>query len=161
MNIVGAIFFWAWGILFAFVFPKAFKKDAIDYSQYDIALGTVLGTFLEMNDLTEQGSKRWIVAFTDAQGKPVLGIDKELYASTFKPEKYHLPKRKTQEKVYYWKRNDSSIYRINGQEVEYYIHFCDETLYRLLNEQDRRGEKVCVFLGVIFGLLGMLIFVFG
>lgn len=154
MNIVGAIIFFAWGVLFGVVVRKAYKKDDKDYSQYDTAVGTVIRTL-------DFCGERWIVDFKNAQGKQVLGMDNRLCASTFSTEKYHLPKRNTQEKVYYWKCNSSSRYRFSGREVDYYIHFCDETLYQLLDEKNRRREKVFALLGVIFALMGIMIFAFG
>jgi len=153
MNIIGAIIFWSAGIAFAFFIPRIFKRKRIDYSQYPVTTGNIMHTEKLKGD-------RWIVAF-DLDGKEVLGMDDCFAASTFKPEKYHLPKYGTQEKIYYWKYTGNSSYNINRKKVEYYIHFCDESFYTLYDEKERNSNIGYRILGAIIIFLGMLIFLFG
>ena len=43
---------------------------------------------------------RWIVGFPDETGKEVLGMDDMISSDTFFPNKYHIPKFGTKEKLY-------------------------------------------------------------
>lgn len=149
MNIVGAIIFWVAGFI-SIMLTRVLKEENKDYSSYPVAVGTVLGT-------ENFCGQRWVVRFTDLSGEEVLGMDDVIGYSTFHPENYHLPKRKLQEKVYYYVRDDKSIYTINDKSVDYYIHFCDETLYELTKVKRKKSRISCITLGIVFVILGIVV----
>lgn len=154
MSVVGAIIFCVVGILVLYVSTKIYKGNDNDYIKYPTAVGTVLGT-------EEFIGGRWIVSFLNEEGTEVLAMDDRFSASTFTPEKYHMPKRKNQEKVYYWKYQGNSQFGINGQTVEYYFHFCDEKLYELVDLKQRNSIILSRIIGVIIIVVGIAIFTFG
>lgn len=150
MNIVGAIIFIGIGIIIITKVYKLLKYDEdTDYTKYPVAIGTVLGTEFD---------ERWIVSFIDKTGEEVLGMDDFLACSTFFKDKYSLPKRRTKEKVYYWKYEENSQYSINHKEIKYYIHFCNEDMYELAKKQNKRELIIFVFIGLAFIVSGVIIF---
>ncbi|MCD8241134.1 MAG: hypothetical protein LUD73_01685 [Lachnospiraceae bacterium] len=83
MNIIGAILFAGIGIVWFFM-ASGIRRKSTDYTSYPVTVGTVLHT---ENFVAE----RWTASFC-IDGKDVLGMDDRFAASTWKPEKYHLPK---------------------------------------------------------------------
>lgn len=152
MNIVGFIIFNILGIIVIVMYPKILTYGQIeDYSEYPVAIATVIGT-------SDFCGYRWIVEFTDETGREVLGMDDMLAYNTFSPEKYHLPKRRTKEKVFFWKDDSNSYYAINGKRVEYNIHFCNEDLYNLNRIQHKRSLFFSKLFGIFCIICGFLIY---
>lgn len=149
MNIVGALIFWFAGFL-SFMMAKAMKSENKDYSDLPVAEGKVLG----MEDFC---GDRWLVQFKNELGEEVIGMDDIASGSTFHPERYHLPCKKMQVKVYYYAREDKSRFGVNNKPVTHYIHFCDETFYDLTKKGKRNAGKICVVAGIIFIFFGAII----
>lgn len=158
MHILGCIIFLIIGISIIIIATKTFKREKkeyeeMDYSQYPVATGTVY----HMHDFS---GDRWIVGFPDETGKEVLGMDDMISSDTFFPNKYHIPKFRTKEKIYYWKYNEKSSYGINNQKVEYYIHFCDEKLYDLQKKHKKYTFLGAIGIGLFLIICGILIGLF-
>lgn len=158
MHILGCIIFLIIGISIIIIATKIFKfekkeYEKMDYSQYPVATGTVY----HMHDFS---GDRWIVGFPDETGKEVLGMDDMISSDTFFPNKYHIPKFRTKEKIYYWKYNEKSSYGINNQKVEYYIHFCDEKLYDLQKKHKKYTFLGAIGIGLFLIICGILIGLF-
>ncbi|MCD8196438.1 MAG: hypothetical protein LUE24_04635 [Lachnospiraceae bacterium] len=153
MNIIGVVLFAGIGIVWFFMASRIRRKST-DYAGYPVTEGTVLHT----EDFV---AERWTASFC-IDGEEVLGMDDRFAASTFKPEKYHIPKCGMQESIYYWKRTDQELrsghYEINGKPVEYYFHFSDESFYELRDRKEKNAAIRYRILGIIFILFGILIF---
>ncbi|MCD8096614.1 MAG: hypothetical protein LUE31_00935 [Lachnospiraceae bacterium] len=153
MNIIGAILFAGIGIVW-FLAASRIRRKSTDYTGYPVTEGTVLHT-------ENFAAERWTASFCIG-GEEVLGMDDRFAASTFKPEKYHIPKCRTQESIYYWKRTEQDLrsghYGINGKPVEYYFHFCVESFYELRDRKEKNAAIRYRILGMIFIFLGILIF---
>jgi len=130
------------------------KYEEKEYSKYPVAIGTVY----HMEDFI---GDRWIVGFIDEAGKEVLGMDDMISSDTFFPNKYHIPKFGTKEKVYYWKYDEKSNFSVNNQNIEYYIHFCNEDLYDLQKKLKRDACFCAIDLGIFLIICGILIGFFG
>lgn len=65
------------------------------------------------------------------------------------------------EKVYYYPRTDNSIYRINQDSVDYYIHFCNEDLYELQRHVANRTDIMGKIIGSCLIFAALLILIFG
>ena len=103
---------------------------------------------------------RWIVYFTDDSGRKQVGMDDIIAASSFS-NKYKGPTSGTDEKVYYYPRTDNSIYRINQDSVDYYIHFCNEDLYELQRHVANRTDIMGKIIGSCLIFAALLILIFG
>ncbi len=152
MNILGCIISLI-GISIIIIAIKMYKSETKkyeekDYSKYPVTTGTVY----HMEDFI---GRRWIVGFLDETGKEVLGMDDMMSSSTFFPNKYHIPKFGTKEKVYYWKYNEKSSFSVNKQRVEYYIHFCNEKLYDLHKKVRKRSLFFTIGLGIFLIICGI------
>lgn len=159
MNILGCIIFLIIGISIIIIATKMFKSgtkkyEEKDYSKYPVTTGTVY----HMEDFI---GNRWTVGFLDETGKEVLGMDDMISSNTFFPNKYHIPKVGTKEKVYYWKYNEKSSFSVNNQKVEYYIHFCNEKLYDLQKKLKKDASFFAIGLGIFLITCGILIGLFG
>ena len=159
MNILGCIIFLIIGSSIIIIATKIFKSEKKayeekDYSKYPVVIGTVY----HMEDFI---GNRWIIGFLDETGKEVLGMDDMISSNTFFPNKYHIPKVGTKEKVYYWKYNENSNFSVNNQKVEYYIHFCNEELYDLQKKLKRDAYFFIIGLGIFLIICGILIGLFG
>lgn len=153
MNIVGCVLFIIAGIL-AIIFPRIGKKQGLeDYSGCATAMGEVAGT-------EDFCGERWMVCFTDANGREVLGMDDVIAVSSFS-HKYKRPKRRTTEAVYYYPRTENGFFKLNGRRVEYYIHFCNEDLYELQKHVTKRDCVIGILLGIAFMICAVLILIFG
>lgn len=152
MNIVGFIIFIVLGTIVIVKVPKVlvYKKET-DYSEYPVAIGTV-------NHTQDFCGDRWIVCFMDETGREVLGMDDIISYGTFSPEKYHIPKFGTKEKIFFWKDDSRSYYAINGKRVEYNIHFCNEDLYNLQRIKGKRSAFFAVLFGLFLITCGFLIY---
>lgn len=158
MSILGCIIFLIIGISIIIIATKIFKcekkeYEKMDYLQYPVATGTVY----HMHDFI---GNRWIVGFLDETGKEVLGMDDMISSNTFFPNKYHIPKFRTKEKVYYWKCNEKSNFSVNNQKVEYYIHFCNEKLYDLQKNHKKYTFLCAIGIGLFLIICGILIGLF-
>lgn len=150
MNFFGLIFIFI-GLIILY-FTKNSNKPKRDYSKDSTVLATVLST----HDFSGQ---RWIVSFTDENGNEVLGMDDCIAGSTFHPENYHIPVKNSEEQVYYWKLDRTKRnYSINGQPIEYFIHFCDETLYDLSKEKKKRSVSGIRIFAILFIIAGLVMF---
>ncbi|MEE0634896.1 MAG: hypothetical protein UCL21_03695 [Bacilli bacterium] len=159
MHILGGIIFLIIGIGIIIMATKKFKcekkeYEEMDYSQYPVATGTVY----HMHDFI---GDRWIVGFPDETGKEVLGMDDMISSDTFFPNKYHIPKFGTKEKIYYWKYNGKSSFSITSQKVEYYIHFCNEKLYDLQKKHKKDAYLGAIGIGAFLIICGILIALLG
>lgn len=158
MHILGCIIFLIIGIGIIIIATKTFKREKkeyeeMDYSQYPVATGTVY----HMHDFS---GDRWIVGFPDETGKEVLGMDNMISSDTFFPNKYHIPKVGTKEKIYYWKYNEKSNFSVNNQKVEYYIHFYNEKLCNLQKKHKKYTFLSAIGIGVFLIICGILIGLF-
>lgn len=150
MNIFGTLIFFVIGGILIWR-PKASKTD---YSRYPVTVGEVKIPFDACGD-------RWLVDFIDEEGMEVVGMDDIAYeGGTFHPERYHLPKRKTMECIYYWKmgKTEQGHYFINGKPITHYIHFCDETLYELNRKKERLSIIGTRVLGSCIIFAGLIVF---
>lgn len=152
MNILGIIFLII-GISEIVIVPKMLKGETKEYSKYPVATGTVC----HMEDFI---GDRWIVSFIDETGREVLGMDDMILTNTFFSNKYHIPKVGTKEKVYYWKYDGESNFSVNNQNIEYYIHFCNEDLYDLQKKSKRDARFSSIGLGTFLIICGILICAF-
>lgn len=102
--------FWVFAGIF-FAGTKLFAVKKKDFSEYPVTEGTVIGTH-------DYNGERWMVKFTAPDGKEVIGADHIHSESTFRPEKYALPKRGNTEKFYYWEHGRANNrLSINGTPV--------------------------------------------
>ncbi|MEI3530404.1 MAG: hypothetical protein V8Q75_04960 [Bacilli bacterium] len=159
MNLLGCIIFLIIGTSIMIMGSKMLKREKKEYeekeySKYPVAIGTVY----HMEDFI---GDRWIVVFIDETGKEVLGMDDMISSNTFFPNKYHIPKVGTKEKIYYWKYDEKSNFSVNNQNIEYYIHFCNEDLYDLQKKLKRDACFCAIGLGIFLIICGILIGLFG
>lgn len=152
MNLFGSLIFFVFGVTFIWISRSSHAGKKTDYSQYPITSGTVLHIYDFVYD-------RWIVEFDAPDGRRVLGMDDVIASNTFHPEKYHLPKPGTTEQFYYWSLEERNLHHfsINHMPVEYYIHFCDETLYALSTEKERKSNIATLALGICIILAGLAV----
>lgn len=154
MQIVGASLFWLFAAICFVTAKKVYGKKTVDYSQYRLASGTVIGT----HDFHGQC---WMVKFRDSNGREVIGADEYFARNTFHPQKYTLPKRGELEWFYYWPMEKPDRFKINDIPVAYYIHFCNETLYELHHIYCSKNKNRLYTIGVITALMGFAILIFG
>lgn len=141
-DMFGALILFAFGVLLLRLSKGMHGWGEPDYSRYPVTVGTVLGTH-------SCSTVRWLVRFTDETGREVLGMDDIPAGSSLHPERYHIPKSSTEERIFYWKCNrEKQRYSLNGVPVEYHIHFCDESLYGLSKEEIRKSSFRIRILGI-------------
>lgn len=153
MNIVGCILFIIAGIIAIKISGVTKRQGLNDYSKCNTAIGKVTHT----EDLC---GDRWIVYFTDDMGRNLVGMDDIIAASSFS-DKYKRPVSGAEEQVYYYPRTDSSIYQINHDSVDYYIHFCNEDLYELQRHVANRTDIFGKIIGCILIFAALLILILG
>lgn len=153
MNIVGCIIFIIAAIIAVKVTKITKKQGLDDYSECSTAIGKVTHTEDFCGD-------RWIVYFTDDMGRNCVGMDDIIAASSFS-DKYKRPAVGSEEKIYYYPRTDNSLYKINNDGVEYYIHFCNEDLHELQRHVTKRTCIIGNVIGIIFMFCALLILIFG
>ena len=150
MRVIGCLIVWAFGALFALTAKKFNNRKPINYKQYPVAEGIVIGTY-------DFIGTRWMVRFKDETGREVIGADDMYAESTFHPQKHAIPKRGDTERIYYWENSDPSSHRINGTPIQYMFHFCKEDFYSLKNERDK-WRKILLWGIVLFMyIVGILI----
>lgn len=153
MNIVGFILFIIIAILSVKISDLLKEYGLDNYSNCNIAKGYVIltGNFY---------GERWIVEFNDETGRTVLGMDDITLANSFS-HKYEKPKRHSEELVYYYPKTDNGKFKINGKQIEYYIHFCNDDLYELRRHIDKRNCIIGRSMGIVFIVCAVLILLFG
>lgn len=124
-----------------------------EFTKCNTAIGTVTHTKDCCGD-------RCIVYFTDDSGRKQVGMYDIIAASSFS-NKYKRPASGTDEQVYYYPRTDNSIYRINQDSVDYYIHFCNEDLYELQRHVANRTDIMGKIIGSCLIFAALLILIFG
>lgn len=154
MPILGAGLFWLFAAICFVAAKKVYTKKSIDYSQYRIASGTVIGTH-------EFHGQRWMVKFRDLNSRDVIGADDLLAYSTFHPDKYTMPKRGEIEWFYYWPIKQPGIFKINDTPVAHHIHFCNEDHYELHRAYCKKNKNRLCVIGAITTLMGFAILIFG
>ena len=154
MQVIGCLFWWAFGVLFTIIAQKVCAKEEINYSQYLTTEAEVIGTH-------DYHGSRWMVRFADETGEEVIAADNMLAGSTFRPQKYVLPKRWNTERVYYWKNNHPNTYSISGAPLRYTFRFCNEGFYTLIKEKQKRRRVICWIAAILMFLAGTLILLSG
>lgn len=139
VKILGAMIWFGFGLLFWKL--RSIVTEKKDYTQYPTAMGYIRTTSHFHDDGT-----RHIVEFVDPDGRQVWGMHDYLGEKDFPP--LH-----TTQKIYYWKIENSS-YTLCGRPVEYYIRYCDESLYEELDKSIGKYAK-------LFPVFGSLLFVVG
>lgn len=152
MNVVGCIIFIIAGIIAIKVSGVTMKQGLDDYSKCNTAIGKVTHTEDFCGD-------RWIVYFSDDTGKNLVGMDDIIAVSSFF-DKYKRPISGTEEQVYYYPKTNNSLYQINNDKVEYYIHFCNEDLYELQRHVAKRTSIIGNVIGIILVFCAFLILIF-
>lgn len=157
MNIFGCIIFLIIGtsVMIMGLKCQRVKKEyeEKEYSKYPVAVGTIYHMENFIGD-------RWIVGFIDETGKEVLGMDDMISSNTFCSNKYHIPKFGTEEKIYYWKYDKKSKFSVNGQNIEYYIHFCNEDFYDFQRKLKKDACFWIIGIGLFLTICGILIGLF-
>ena len=153
MQIIGCLITWVFVAIFWWGAKASVVKEE-DFSRYPVAEGKVIGTYNHI------GGKRWMVKFSEPDGKKVIGADHIRSESTFHPERYTLPKRGNTVKFYYWE-HDRKRSGINGVPIMYYIHFCNEDFYTLIKECARRRRKYFLIASAVMFLMGVVILIWG
>ncbi len=128
------------------------KKKRINYRDCKTAEAIVCHTEDFFGD-------RWTVEFVDENGLPQMAMDDTLAGSTFSSDKYLIPKTKQPLAVYYWERNDMDRgkFSVNGQEVRYYFHFCDERYYELAQKREKHSKITLFCVGIVFVTVAILL----
>lgn len=153
MNILGCILFTFAGILVIKLRGTLKKEEKKDYAGCNTAIGTVSHTHDFYGD-------RWLVYFTDATGREVMGLDDVIADSSFS-HKYRRPEFGLEEKIYYYPNPERGTYKINGHEVGYYIHFCNDDLYELHRHVVKRNNVMGWIFGIGLLICALLILLFG
>lgn len=153
MNILGCMMFAFAGILVIKLRGKLETQEKKDYAGCETAIGKVSHTHDFYGD-------RWLVYFTDATGREVMGLDDVIADSSFS-HKYRRPVFGSEEQIYYYPSPERGVYRINGRVVEYSIHFCNDDLYELHRHVVKRNHVIGGLFGIGLLICAFLILLFG
>ena len=119
------------------------SKEEKDYSQYPTTMGYVRFTQSFHDD-----GYRQFVEFTDQNGKKVMGMHDRCNCNGF-------PEHHTTQKIYYWKLREGLHYSINGEPIEYYIHYCDQRFYKKYDEESKSWHYLLPVIGTLLIALGV------
>lgn len=151
LHMFGSLILFAFGAVLWRLSKGMRRWEETDYSRYPVTVGTVLGTH-------SFSTTRWLVRFTNEAGREMLGMDDIPAGSSMHPERYHIPQSGTEERIYYWKcSGEKQHYSLNGVPVEYHIHFCDESLYKLSKEEICKSAARIRILGICILIAGFFV----
>lgn len=172
MNIAGFILL---SIFAACSFGLAYimgKEDKKNYEGKHSATATVSHTEVHRHSDGDAGGYRYIVTFTDHDGREAVG-ESEIF------HKKRVLEKKQLAEVYYWQEEETETSRKMGQFLDgamntvtkamfnkeyepdtrpkYKIHFCEERIYKAEKVSDKRGAIIAGIFGCAMLVMGVVI----